>query len=381
MYLLTDARAIAALADRARAGCDVRVILEPAPYLNEDANQPAFAALAAAGRRRPLVDAAVLVHARQGADRRSRAPGGDDAEPHRRGAGAATASTPRSTTTPADVAAAEAVFAADETGATAGARPAVWSRRPTPAGPRLTDLIDGARVVARDRDRGADRSGRSSARCWRPARAASRVTLAWPGPARRGRRLRDAGGGRRDRARRGRAGHPRQGRGRRRARALPRLGELHADLARSEPRARPAAGRRRTSPGASPRPSPTTPPAASPRRRYIAVAWRTTGPGSCRPDQTDRKAYLEEQIQRRSAASRSTSSGSTEELERVRREQVARMQASQRNLRWLVIGAASCSIVLWVTQRRRARPGRLRDAGADRDRPARGVRAARPGQA
>ena len=49
MYLLTDARAIAALADRARAGCDVRVILEPAPYLNEDANQPAFAALAAAG--------------------------------------------------------------------------------------------------------------------------------------------------------------------------------------------------------------------------------------------------------------------------------------------------------------------------------------------
>ena len=49
MYLLTDARAVAALAERARAGCDVRVILEPAPYLNEDANQPAFAALSAAG--------------------------------------------------------------------------------------------------------------------------------------------------------------------------------------------------------------------------------------------------------------------------------------------------------------------------------------------
>jgi cardiolipin synthase A/B len=49
MYLLTDARAIAALAGRARAGCDVRVILEPAPYLNEDANRPAFAELTAAG--------------------------------------------------------------------------------------------------------------------------------------------------------------------------------------------------------------------------------------------------------------------------------------------------------------------------------------------
>ena len=58
MYLLTDARAIAALADRARAGCDVRVILEPAPYLNEDANQrgrtPSWRPRApvSAGRRR-----------------------------------------------------------------------------------------------------------------------------------------------------------------------------------------------------------------------------------------------------------------------------------------------------------------------------------------
>jgi phosphatidylserine/phosphatidylglycerophosphate/cardiolipin synthase-like enzyme len=49
MYLLTDARAIGALADRARAGCDVRVILEPSPYLSEGANQSAFDALAAAG--------------------------------------------------------------------------------------------------------------------------------------------------------------------------------------------------------------------------------------------------------------------------------------------------------------------------------------------
>jgi phosphatidylserine/phosphatidylglycerophosphate/cardiolipin synthase-like enzyme len=31
MYQLTDPRAVAALADRARAGCDVRVTLEPSP--------------------------------------------------------------------------------------------------------------------------------------------------------------------------------------------------------------------------------------------------------------------------------------------------------------------------------------------------------------
>ena len=49
MYLLTDARAVAALADRARAGCDVRVILEPAPYLNDGANQAAADTLSAAG--------------------------------------------------------------------------------------------------------------------------------------------------------------------------------------------------------------------------------------------------------------------------------------------------------------------------------------------
>ena len=49
MYQLTDPRALAALADRARAGCDVRVTLEPAPYKNEDANAAAFTRLAAEG--------------------------------------------------------------------------------------------------------------------------------------------------------------------------------------------------------------------------------------------------------------------------------------------------------------------------------------------
>jgi phosphatidylserine/phosphatidylglycerophosphate/cardiolipin synthase-like enzyme len=49
MYQLTDPRALAALGERARAGCDVRVTLEPAPYENEDANAPAFTRLAADG--------------------------------------------------------------------------------------------------------------------------------------------------------------------------------------------------------------------------------------------------------------------------------------------------------------------------------------------
>jgi phosphatidylserine/phosphatidylglycerophosphate/cardiolipin synthase-like enzyme len=49
MYLLTDEDAIAAIVARRQAGCDVRVILEPHPYLDDGANDPAFAALAAAG--------------------------------------------------------------------------------------------------------------------------------------------------------------------------------------------------------------------------------------------------------------------------------------------------------------------------------------------
>ncbi len=49
MYLLTDDRAISALAERAGAGCDVRVILDPAPYQDAGANQAAFDQLAGAG--------------------------------------------------------------------------------------------------------------------------------------------------------------------------------------------------------------------------------------------------------------------------------------------------------------------------------------------
>jgi cardiolipin synthase len=49
MYLLTDGATIDALGARARAGVDVRVILEPHPYQADGANDEAFARLASAG--------------------------------------------------------------------------------------------------------------------------------------------------------------------------------------------------------------------------------------------------------------------------------------------------------------------------------------------
>ena len=49
MYLLTDDGALGALQAARSAGADVRVLLEPAPYGDETANQGAFATLARAG--------------------------------------------------------------------------------------------------------------------------------------------------------------------------------------------------------------------------------------------------------------------------------------------------------------------------------------------
>jgi hypothetical protein len=74
-------------------------------------------------------------------------------------------------------------------------------------------------------------------------------------------------------------------------------------------------------------------------------------------DRSDRKAYLEEQIQRQKRGEPIDVEWVTEELQRVRREQMARLQASQRNLRWLVIGSALLMIVLW------ARNGAVLDKG------------------
>ena len=75
------------------------------------------------------------------------------------------------------------------------------------------------------------------------------------------------------------------------------------------------------------------------------------------PDRTDRKAYLEEQIQRQKRGEPIDVEWVAEELQRVRREQMARLHASQRNLRWLVIGSAILMIVLW------ARNGGVLDKG------------------
>ena len=75
------------------------------------------------------------------------------------------------------------------------------------------------------------------------------------------------------------------------------------------------------------------------------------------PDPTNRKAYLEEQIARQKRGEPIDVEWVTEELQRIRREQLARMQASQRNLRWLVIGSAILMIVLW------ARNGAVFDKG------------------
>jgi hypothetical protein len=72
---------------------------------------------------------------------------------------------------------------------------------------------------------------------------------------------------------------------------------------------------------------------------------------------TDRKAYLEEQIERQKRGEPIDVEWVADELQRVRREQIARLQASQRNLRWLVIGTAILLAVLW------ARNGGLLDKG------------------
>lgn len=75
------------------------------------------------------------------------------------------------------------------------------------------------------------------------------------------------------------------------------------------------------------------------------------------PDKNDRKAYLEEQIQRQKRGESIDVEWVTEELQRIRREQIARIQTSQRNLRWIVTGAAILMLVLW------ARSGGVFDRG------------------
>jgi phosphatidylserine/phosphatidylglycerophosphate/cardiolipin synthase-like enzyme len=179
MYLLTDARAVAALADRARAGCDVRVILEPAPYLDEGANQAAFAELTAAGasvrwatprfsythakaliidRARLVVMTLNLTGAGLGGNREYAAV--DDEA--------------------ADVAAAEAVFAADETGDVAAAGGRLVSS-PDASRAALADLIEGASAsLAIETEELTDKAIVGALLDARGRGVG--ITLIWPGP-------------------------------------------------------------------------------------------------------------------------------------------------------------------------------------------------------
>src|SRR5437764_9773134 len=66
------------------------------------------------------------------------------------------------------------------------------------------------------------------------------------------------------------------------------------------------------------------------------------------PDPSDRHAYLEEQIARQKRGEPVDVDWVKNELERVRREQVTRLAASQRNLRWVTISAAALLLILWL---------------------------------
>jgi hypothetical protein len=62
----------------------------------------------------------------------------------------------------------------------------------------------------------------------------------------------------------------------------------------------------------------------------------------------DRQAYLEEQIQRQKRGESIDVDWVKAELERIRRQQTATLASTQRNLRWLVIGAATVLGILWI---------------------------------
>jgi cardiolipin synthase A/B len=181
MYLLTDDRAIAGLIGRAAAGCDVRVILEPAPYEDAGANQPAFDQLAAAGvevrwstarfsythakafsldHTRLVVLTLNLTAAGLGGNREYVAIDDD----------------------PTDVAASEALFAADRLGATTGATGGRLVTSPESTRPTTLALIAGARTsLTLETEELTDRQivgGLVAAR----GRGVA-VTVVWPGPA------------------------------------------------------------------------------------------------------------------------------------------------------------------------------------------------------
>ena len=184
MYLLTDARAISAIAGRAAAGCDVRVILEPAPYQDDGANQPAYDQLAAAG-----------VDVRWSLPRFTYTHAKAFSIDHRRlalltlnltGAGlAGNREYAALDDDPTDVAAAEAIFTADALGAATGTPPANAGRlisSPESSRPTLLALIGGAHAsLALETEELTDPATVGALLDARARGVA--VTLAWPGPA------------------------------------------------------------------------------------------------------------------------------------------------------------------------------------------------------
>ena len=182
MYLLTDDGAIAALADRAAAGVDVRVILEPSPYGDADGNQAAYARLSAAGvdvrwatarftythAKSFTIDHARLVVLTLNLTR--------DGLSGNREYGAIDDD-------PTDVAASEAIFAADQAGAPAViASPGRVVSSPESTRPALLGLIQGAQAaLALETEELADPQI-VAALLGARARGVA-VTVVWPGPA------------------------------------------------------------------------------------------------------------------------------------------------------------------------------------------------------
>ena len=181
MYLLTDADAVGALVAQAAGGCDVRVLLEPAPYQAETANQEAFAQLAAAGAdvrwataRFTYTHAKVLVidHARLAVLTLNLTASGLSGNREY----AALDSDP------ADVAAMEALFGADQTGLPTAAPGGRLVTSPESSRAVLLALFAQARSTLLLETEELGDAQAVDALVAARARGVA-VTLAWPGPA------------------------------------------------------------------------------------------------------------------------------------------------------------------------------------------------------
>jgi phosphatidylserine/phosphatidylglycerophosphate/cardiolipin synthase-like enzyme len=181
LYLLTDADAIAALVGRARAGVDVRVLLEPAPYQAETANQAAFAQLAAAGAdvrwttaRFTYTHAKVFTIDHAALAVLTLNLTGSGLTANREYAAV--------DTDPTDVAAMDAIFTADQLGIATQAPAGRLVTSPESSRAALLDLFDGARLsLAVETEELADPEAVNALLAARSRGVA--VTLAWPGSA------------------------------------------------------------------------------------------------------------------------------------------------------------------------------------------------------